>query len=67
MQKLILIGNAGVDADFRYTPNGTPIVSFSVADNQQKKNEDKIISQTTWFRVTAWKNLAEIAENEIPY
>jgi single stranded DNA-binding protein len=63
MQKLLVIGNAGADAELRYTPDGTPIVSFSVADNQRQKNGDQILIQTTWFRVMAWGKLAEIAKN----
>jgi len=63
MQKLIIIGNAGQDADLRYTPNGTPVVSFSVADNRRQKNGDQTLTQTVWFRITAWEKLTEIAKS----
>jgi len=63
MQKLIVIGNAGTDAELRYIPNGTPVVSFSVADNQRQRNGDQILTQTTWFRVVVWGKLAEIAKS----
>jgi single-strand DNA-binding protein len=61
VQKLILIGNAGADAELRYTPDGTPVASFSIADNRRWKNGDTIAIQTTWFRVAAWGTLAESA------
>jgi len=63
VQKLIVIGNAGADAELRYTPDGTPVVSFSIADNRRWKNGDTITTQTTWFRVTAWGSLAEFAKS----
>jgi single stranded DNA-binding protein len=63
MHKLIVIGHAGADAVLRFTPDGIPVVSFSVADNRRQKNGDKITSQTTWFRVTVWGNLVELAKS----
>jgi single-strand DNA-binding protein len=41
----------GRDPELRYTPDGTPVVSFSVADNGR--------SDVIWFEVTAWRRLAE--------
>jgi len=60
--KIIIVGNLGRDPELRYTPQGTPVCSFSVATNDKRK--DKAGEQqdiTTWFRVTAWGRQAETA------
>ena len=60
-QKLTIVGNAGSDADMRYTPQGKAVSQFSVATNRKytDSNGEKV-KETTWFRVTAWGKLAEI-------
>ena len=30
-QKIVLVGNLGRDPEMRYTPDGTPVTSFSIA------------------------------------
>ncbi|MBC7797904.1 MAG: single-stranded DNA-binding protein [Pyrinomonadaceae bacterium] len=60
--KIIIVGNLGRDPEVRYTPQGIAVCSFSVATNEKKKSpsgEDQNI--TTWFRVTLWRNQAEVA------
>ncbi len=59
-QKLILVGNLGQDPEMRYTPDGTPVTSFSVATNKRWTTRDgQQGEKTVWFRVTAWRRLAE--------
>ncbi|MBN2002181.1 MAG: single-stranded DNA-binding protein [Anaerolineae bacterium] len=61
-QKLILVGNLGRDPEMRYTPDGTPVTTFSIATNRKWSNPDGSQGEeTTWFRVTAWRRSAEIA------
>ncbi|MBA3712586.1 MAG: single-stranded DNA-binding protein [Pyrinomonadaceae bacterium] len=58
--KLIVVGNLGRDPEMRYTPQGTPVCTFSVASNERRKDragEQQDI--TTWFRVTVWGKQAE--------
>jgi single-strand DNA-binding protein len=61
--KIILVGNLGRDPELRYTPQGTPVCSFSLATNERRKdrttgeNNDIV----TWFRVTLWGRQAETA------
>ena len=50
--KLILIGNLGGDPNMRYTVDGKPVTSFSVAVRDRK-------DETMWVRVSAWYTLAE--------
>ena len=60
--KVILVGNLGRDPELRYTPQGTPVCSFSMATNERRKDKTgEMQDQTTWFRVTLWGRQAETA------
>lgn len=61
--KVILVGNLGRDPDLRYTPQGTPVCSFTLATNEKRKNRDTGDAEdlTTWFKVTLWGRQAETA------
>jgi len=60
VNKAILIGNLGKDAELRYTSGGTPVVSCRIAtterynDREGNKKED-----TQWHRVVIWGKTAE--------
>ena len=59
-QQLTLVGYLGSDPVMRYTSSGVPVASFSMAvsrswTNQEGQRQEK----TIWFRVTAWRKLAE--------
>jgi single-strand DNA-binding protein len=59
-QKVVIVGNLGRDPEMRYTPQGTPVTNFSVATNRRWTNADGTPGEeTVWFRVTAWRRLAE--------
>ncbi len=59
-QKLILIGRLGRDPEMRYTPDGTPVTTISVAtDRKWTDASGQQQQKTTWFKVTAWRKLAE--------
>lgn len=61
-QKIIIVGNLGRDPEMRYTPDGTPVTTLSVATNRKWTSPDGTPGEeTTWFRVTAWRRLAETA------
>ena len=53
--KLILIGNLGSNPEMRYTTDGKPVTSFSVATSRKYGEVD----ETTWFRVSVWGKQAE--------
>ena len=60
--KIILVGNLGRDPELRYTAQGTPVCSFSMATNERRKDKSgEMQDQTTWFRVTLWGRQAETA------
>jgi single-strand DNA-binding protein len=59
-QRLTIIGNLGNDPEMRYTPSGVPVTRFSVATNRRwTDGEGNPQEETTWFRVSAWRGLAE--------
>jgi single-strand DNA-binding protein len=58
----IVIGNLGRDPELRFTPSGQQVCSFSIASNKTWTNADGTPGEkTTWFRVTAWGKLGEVA------
>ena len=60
--KIILVGNLGRDPELRYTPQGTPVCSFTLATNERRKDRaGETQDVTTWFRVTLWGRQAETA------
>ncbi len=61
LNKVMIIGNLGRDPELRYTPNGTPVASFSVAvDRQWTTSTGERREATEWFNVVAWRELAKI-------
>lgn len=61
INKVILIGNLGADPEIRYTQNGTPVATFSLATTERRKGQDgQLQEMTEWHRIVAWQRLAEI-------
>lgn len=61
LNKVMLIGRLGKDPEMKYTQSGTAVCSFSLAtDEQWKDNSGEKQSKTTWHQIVAWKKLAEI-------
>jgi len=59
-QQITIIGNLGRDPEMRYTPSGVPVTNFSVAVGKRWTGQDGTQQEKTlWFRVTAWRKLAE--------
>lgn len=61
LNKVMIIGRLGRDPEMRYTPSGRPVTNFSVATSRNwttSSGERK--TETEWFNVVAWSNLAEI-------
>ena len=62
-QKVIIAGNLGNDPEMRYMPDGTAVTNFSVATNRRwtDRASGESREETVWFRVSAWRQQAEIA------
>jgi single-strand DNA-binding protein len=60
VNKVILVGNLGRDAELRYTPGGSPVATLNLAttevwtDKGGQKQE-----KTEWHRVVLWGKMAE--------
>jgi single-strand DNA-binding protein len=60
--RIIIVGNLGREPELRYTAQGTPVCSFSLATNERRKDRNgEMQDHTTWFRVTLWNRMAENA------
>jgi single-strand DNA-binding protein len=58
--KITLVGNLGRDPELRYTQQGVPVCTFSLAINEKAKSATGDAEErTTWFRITTWNALAE--------
>jgi len=62
INKVILIGHLGKDAETRFTPSGVAVTSFSVATNRRWKDQQtgEWKEETDWAKVILWRqeNLA---------
>lgn len=58
-QQITLVGNLGSDVELRYTPNGVPVASFSLAVSKTWMKDGQRQEKTLWFRVSAWNKQAE--------
>ena len=66
LNKIMLIGNAGRDAELRYMANGTAQASFSLAVNRNLRGPDgEWTQETDWFNVVAWRDLAERLSQQV--
>lgn len=53
-QELTLVGNVGSDSELRYTPSGSPVMSFSFATSETYATNGEKKTDTTWWRVSLW-------------
>ena len=63
VNKVILLGNLGIDPDIRTMQNGKKVCNLSIATSESWKDKDTGMDQekTEWHRVVLWRRLAEIA------
>jgi len=63
LNKVLIIGRVGRDPEMRYTPSGRPVTTFSVGTSRTWSTSDgEKHTETEWFNVVAWSNLAEICK-----
>jgi len=61
MHKITIIGNLGRDPEMRYTPEGNPVTTFSVASSRKyKTSSGEQREETEWFNCSAWGKLADV-------
>lgn len=66
-QQTIIIGNVGRDPELRYTQGGTAVCSFSVAvtESWTDRDSNEKREKTNWYKVSAWRNLAEVCNQYV--
>lgn len=62
INKVILLGNAGQNAEMKSTSAGKSVANFSLAINQPFRNKKDGNQHVEWVRCVAWDKLAQIAE-----
>ncbi len=65
LNKVMLIGRLGRDPELRYTSNGTPVATLSVATDESymDKASGSRVEKTEWHRVNVWGRTAENCSN----
>ncbi len=57
---MTIVGNATSDVELRFTPSGAGVAAFTVAVTPRtKKGDEWVDGDTTFFRCTAWREMAE--------
>ncbi len=58
VNKVILIGHLGRDAETKFTPAGVPVTKFSVATNRRWKDQQtgEWKEETEWHRCVLWRS-----------
>ena len=66
LNKVMVIGHLGKDPEMRYTPSGRPVTTFTLAVSRTWNSADgERHTETEWFNVVAWGNLAEICSQKL--
>ncbi len=60
LNRVMIIGNTGRDAELRYTANGTAVSDFSMAVNSRRRSQSgDWEDETEWFQVVLFGDRAE--------
>jgi len=60
INKVIIVGYVGKDAEIRYTPSGSSVANFSVATTEKWSKNGEKTEKTEWHKIVAFGKLAEI-------
>ena len=63
VNKVILVGNVGVNPELRHTPNDSAVTQLSIATSESWKDKatGETQERTEWHKVVLFNRLAEIA------
>lgn len=67
INKVILVGNVGLDPDVRTTDSGIKVARLKVAttERQYDKQTNESKELTEWHSIILWRGLAEVAEKYV--
>ena len=64
VNKVILVGNLGRDAELRYTPGGAAVATLNLATTETwKDKEGQTKEDTQWHRIILWGKTAETLQD----
>ena len=64
--KVEILGNAGADAEMRFTPGGKEVTNFPIAVNRRwQETGGEKREETVWFDVVTWGKLAEVVNHAV--
>ena len=55
INQIILAGHLGRDAETKFTPNGTAVMSYSLATSRRWKKGEEWQEETTWTQCVTWQ------------
>jgi single-strand DNA-binding protein len=61
MNRVVLVGRLTKDPDLKYTPNGVPVATFTLAVNRPFKTNGE--QEADFINCTVWRKPAENAAN----
>jgi single-strand DNA-binding protein len=59
VNKVILVGNLGRDAEVKVTPSGQSVASFSIATTETWTKDGEKKEKTEWHRIVLWGRQAD--------
>ncbi|SFR12006.1 single-stranded DNA-binding protein [Desulfoscipio geothermicus] len=66
LNRVILIGRLAQDPELRYTPNGVPVATFTLAVGRQYTNrQGERVEATDFIDIVVWQKLAETCTNHL--
>ncbi|QDX92036.1 single-stranded DNA-binding protein [Brevibacillus laterosporus] len=60
MNRVILIGNLARDVELKYTTNGVPVATFTLAVNRRVQNGQ---NEADFINIVVWRQLADLCAN----
>lgn len=58
LNSIILEGNLVRKPNAKFTPNGAAVTTFTIASNRFFKEDDKMVSEASYFDIECWGRLA---------
>lgn len=68
LNKVMLIGNVGVEPEVKYVDQGVPVATVRLATTRRGytlQNCTQVPDQTEWHNILLWRKLAEIVEKYV--
>lgn len=68
LNKVMLIGNVGMEPEVRYIDQNQPVAQIKLATNDRAytlQNGTQVPERTEWHTVLLWRNLAEMVDKYV--